>query len=316
MTDKKEKIERLSKTDVFQSLTDEQLAEIADVLEDKTVPAHTLLIRMGDPGDSFYIVHSGKLRVFIRGEDKVQTTLNWLEPGDSFGEMALLTDEPRSTNIEAVEETHLFALGKKEFDVILNKNPDVYKNCIKYMSKLVKRDELRILKQKEREHKTTVLSFYDFVFIGIVILLFASIFNLSNPNSINVLPRLYDPDEIPKIGMVDAKKKFDEGQTIFIDARPRNFFDRDHIKGAVNLPLPSFEINYMYISDEDVDKEIIVYGRSIGAQYDEGVARQLQLLGHGNVRILKGKHPFLPLRWTALDTWKEMGYPLGRTGNE
>ena len=141
MTDKKEKIERLLKTDVFQSLTYEQLAEIADVMEDKIVPAQTLLIRKGDPGDSFYIVHSGKLRVFIRGEDKVQTTLNWLEPGDSFGEMALLTDEPRSTNIEAVEETHLFALGKKEFDVILNKNPDVYKNCIKYMSKLVKRDE-------------------------------------------------------------------------------------------------------------------------------------------------------------------------------
>ena len=124
MTDKKEKIGRLSDTEIFKSLPEEQLKEIADVLKDKVVPANTILFREGDPGDSFYIVHSGRLRVFLRGEDGIETNLNWLMPGDNFGEMALLTDEARSTDVEAVEETHLFMLTKEEFDGVLQKNPD------------------------------------------------------------------------------------------------------------------------------------------------------------------------------------------------
>ena len=316
MSDKKEKISRLAETAIFRSVPEEQLVEIANVLKFQHVPANEILFRKGDPGDSFYIVDSGKLRAFLRGEDGVETDLNWLGPGDSFGEMALLTDEPRSTDIEAVEETHLFVLSKEEFDGVLKKYPDIYKNCIKHVSNLLKREDERILEETEREYQITRLRISDFVFIGIVIIFFATIFNLSNPNRISVLPKLYDPEEISKVDMAYAKKKFDEGKSIFVDARPANFYDKRHIKGALNLPLPSFEINYMYMSDEDKEKDIIIYGRSIGALYDEAVARQLELLGHENVKILEGKHQFLPLRWFALDTWEEMGYPVEGTGDE
>lgn len=316
MSDHDVKIERLRKTDIFGSVPEEQLAEIANVLKFEMIPAKKVLFRKGDHGDSFYIVHSGKLRVFLRGEDGVESNLNWLGPGDSFGEMALLTDEPRSTHIEAVEETHLLVLTKDDFDGILKKYPEIYKNCIKHVSGLLKREDNRILVESEREYRTTRLTLFDFIFIGIVILIFATIFNLSNPNRISVLPTLYDQGEIPKIGMDEAKEKFDQGDTIFVDARPASFYNKDHIKGAINLPLPSFEINYMYMSDEDKDKDIIVYGRSIGAQYDEAVARQLELFGHENLKILKGGKQFLPLRWFALDTWKEKGFPVGGAGHE
>ena len=111
MLDINEKLRRLANTDIFRSIPEEQLAEIADVLKDRIVPANTVLIKKGDPGDSFYIVHSGKLRVFLTGKNGLETNLNWLGPGDNFGEMALLTDEPRSTNIETVEDTRLFVLN-------------------------------------------------------------------------------------------------------------------------------------------------------------------------------------------------------------
>ncbi len=316
MTDKNEKVSRLAETEIFRQVPEDQLKEIAVVLKDKRVSADTILFREGDPGDCFYIVHSGRIRVFLSGENGVETTLNWLGPGDSFGEMALLTDEPRSSTIEAVEDTHLFVLTKEEFEGVLRKNPDIYKNCIKFISDLVKKDDKRILAETEREYRTTRLSVSDFVFIGIVVLFFATIFNLSNPNRISVLPRFFDQDEIPKVNVENAKKKFDEGETIFVDARPSNFYDKSHIKGAINLPLPSFAINYMYMASEDPEKAIVVYGRSIGAQYDEEVARQLELFGHDNVEILKGKNQFLPLRWFALDTWKGRGYPVEGTGHE
>lgn len=316
MSDEKEKLSRLADTDIFGSVPEEQLLEIAKVLKDMVVPANTILFRKGDPGDSFYIVHAGKIRVFLRGEDGVETNLNWFGPGNSFGEMALLTDEPRSTDIETVEETHFFVLTKEEFNRILNKHPDVFRNFIKHMADLLKREDRRIQKENEEEYRTTRLSISDFIFIGIVILIFATIFNFSNPNSINIIPEFYDRNEISKVDLEYAREKFDRGNAIFVDARPANFFDQLHIKGAINLPLPSFEINYMYMAKQDKNKEIIVYGRSIGALYDEKVATQLKLRGHDNVQILMGRHQYLPLRWFALDTWKEDGYPVEGSGPE
>lgn len=316
ISDQDVKIKRLAKTDIFRSVQEEQLAEIASVLKSEIVPAKEILFRKGDPGNSFYIVHSGKLRVFLKGENGVETNLNWLILGDCFGEMALLTGEPRSSYVETVEETHLLMLTKQDFDRILQKYPEIYKNCIKHVSGLLRRDEERLQAESEREYRTSQLTIFDFIFIGVVILIFAGIFNLSNPNRINVLPDLYDPTEIPKIDVWEAKKKFDRGETIFIDARPDNFYNKSHIKGALNLPLPSFEINYMYMSDEDKEKAIVVYGRSIGALYDEAVARQLELFGHENIKILEGRKKFMPLRWVALDTWKERGFPVEGAGHE
>jgi len=316
MTDNKEKIKRLAETDIFSSIPEEQLAEIAKVLKDKVIPAKTVIFREGDPGDSFYIVHSGKIRVLLKGKDGVETELNQLGPGGSFGEMALLTEEPRSTDIETFEESHLFVLTKEELDELLMGHPEVFRNFIKHMSGLIKKDGKRIQKDTEHEYQATKLSLFDFVFIGIVILLFASIFNISNPNRINVTPKFYDPEEISKVDMEEAKEKFDNGEIIFVDARPDNFYEKEHIKGAVSLPLPTFEISYMFLSDEDKARDVIVYGRSIGAQYDEQVARLLQINGHENVQILTGKHPYQPLRWIAMDMWKENGYPTEGEGAE
>jgi CRP-like cAMP-binding protein/rhodanese-related sulfurtransferase len=316
MADKKEKIRRLADTKIFSSVPEEQLAEIAKILKDKVVPKKTVIFKEGDPGDSFYIVHSGKVRVFLKGKDGVETELNRLGPGDSFGEIALLTDKERSTDVETAEDSHLFVLTKEELDTVIQSHPEIFRNFIRHMSDLLKQDDKKIQKDTEREHQATRLSLFDFVFIGIVILLFSSIFNISNPNRINVIPKFHDPEEISKVDMPEAKDKYDNAEVVFIDARPSSFYNKLHIKGALNLPLPTFEINYMFLSDQDKTKEVIVYGRSIGAQYDEEVARLLRLNGHENVQILKGKKPYQPLRWVALDTWKEKGYPTEGEGAE
>ena len=209
MNDLEVKIESLRKTAIFGSLPEEQLAEIANVLKFETLPGNKILFRKGDPGDSFYIVHSGKLRIFLSGKDGVETNLNWPGPGDSFGEMALLTDEPRSANIETLEETQLLVLTKTDFDRVLQKYPEIYKNCMKHVSGLLKQENHRILTDSELEYRRTRLTPFDFIFIGIVILFFATIFNFSYPNRINVLPKLYDPKEIPKIDLKEAKEKFE-----------------------------------------------------------------------------------------------------------
>ena len=317
MVDHKTKVSRLLDTEIFGSLPEDQLLEIAQVVQDQIVPAGTVIYRQGDPGDSYYIIHSGRIRVFLSSEDGVKTDLNHLGPGASFGEIALLTEEPRTADIETIEETHLFVLTKDEFDGVLKKHPAVFREFIKHMSEMLKHEDRRIQEETELEYQTTRLSFSDFIFIGVVICLFAVIFNFNNPNRINVIPELHKPDEVTRVELTEAKKKYDGGKTLFIDARPDNFYEKLHIKGAINIPLEKFDLTYMFV-EEDLQEaeELIVYGRSISALYDEKVVRKLLLLGHKNAKIMEAgpRYKSIPLNmvltWGGLKAWENRGYPV------
>jgi rhodanese-related sulfurtransferase len=82
---------------------------------------------------------------------------------------------------------------------------------------------------------------------------------------------------------------------------PANFYDREHIQGAINMPLPLFDIVYMMtFSEEAKTKEIIVYGRTMSKLYDVEVANKLVLRGYKNTRVLEG----------GLSEWKKKGYPV------
>lgn len=70
-----------------------------------------LIINEGDIGDEAYMIVSGKCRAF-RQVDGGRETLGTMGPGDVFGEMALLLDEPRAASVEAVERTSVLVLDK------------------------------------------------------------------------------------------------------------------------------------------------------------------------------------------------------------
>ena len=63
-------------------------------------------------------------------------------------------------------------------------------------------------------------------------------------------------DEAKRISLEDAKKAFDAGEAVFVDARSVNSYVNEHIKGSVNIPLAEFEKRYKELPE---DKTIIVY---------------------------------------------------------
>lgn len=76
-----------------------------------TVPAGTAVIRQGDPGDRFYVLASGRVRVEQDG--RVLRDLH--DEGDGFGEIALLLDVPRTATVTTVEDSELLAIDRATF---------------------------------------------------------------------------------------------------------------------------------------------------------------------------------------------------------
>jgi predicted MFS family arabinose efflux permease len=100
----------LERIDIFAPLPAPLLERLASQLEPVAVPAGTIVIRQGDRGDRFYVVESGRLDVDIDGAHTRE-----LEPGDSFGEIALLRDVPRTATVIARSDARLWSLGRDEF---------------------------------------------------------------------------------------------------------------------------------------------------------------------------------------------------------
>ena len=301
MADSKKVKRRSRENHPFAELPEEKVSEIAGAVEVKVYPPRTMIFRQGDPGNCFYTIRSGKVRVFRTDQDGVDADLSILGPGESFGEMALLTGEPRSACVETMEETRLAILSKEHFDRILKDLPQVAVGFVKKLSTWLVRDEVAIHREVQRQFKAPPVSWIDFLVITGVALLCGIVFNLLNPNRISPFSTSWSDEPIPTVAASMANTKQGEGTAMILDARPDNFFQKEHIKGAINIPWNSFDIVYlMELGEEPKAKEVIVYGRTISRLYDEQVARKLIVRGHKDVRILEGD----------LSAWKKQGYAV------
>jgi small-conductance mechanosensitive channel/CRP-like cAMP-binding protein len=114
----------LAGVSVFAHLSEEErgrLAEGASLLDFGTGEA---IVRQGEPGDSLYVVVSGAVRVALRGEDGVERTLTTFGPEDFFGEMALLTGEPRTATAHAEGAVVLCRVSKSALLPVLQSHPE------------------------------------------------------------------------------------------------------------------------------------------------------------------------------------------------
>ena len=292
---------RLSETAVFRDMPQEMLEEIARVVENRVLPARTRIFDRGDPGDSFWVIESGMVRVFRSDNEGVEITLSKLGPGQSFGEMALLTGEARSASVETLDETRALVLTKEQFDQVLKSHPEVSLTFIKQLSGWLKRDEQALETEARRLVAPPSMSWFDFVLLIGVSILFALVFNQTNPNGIPLFQKLPSKEAVATVSLSAAAEEYKKGDTVFLDAMPANFYEKEHIRGAVNMPLNLFEIVYMMtFGEQDKNKQIIVYGRTISKRYDLEVANKLVLRGYKNTRVMDG----------GLREWKKKGYPV------
>ncbi len=113
----------LRRTPLFSALSDEDIHRVAELLRQRSYRRKSTIYRQGELDTTFYIIVSGRLRVWIRDERGQEITLNYLQAGDSFGEHSLLTGERRDVTVEVQEDAVLLYLEKRDFDRLLAQYP-------------------------------------------------------------------------------------------------------------------------------------------------------------------------------------------------
>jgi putative ABC transport system ATP-binding protein len=106
--------EFLRPIELFKVLTPRQLTDVAEKMTKRHYAAGETIIREGEPGEEFFLISEGEVEV-IRADHEVAR----LGPGDFFGEVALISGEPRNATVVAVGEIETYVLGKTDFQSAL-----------------------------------------------------------------------------------------------------------------------------------------------------------------------------------------------------
>jgi putative ABC transport system ATP-binding protein len=106
--------EFLRPIELFKTLTPRQLTDVAEKMSKREYAAGETIIRKGDPGEEFYLISDGEVEV-IRADHEVAR----LGPGDFFGEVALISGQPRNATVVAQNTVDTYVLGKADFDTAL-----------------------------------------------------------------------------------------------------------------------------------------------------------------------------------------------------
>lgn len=121
---------------LFASFPEDQLRLITTLVTRKSAPRSTTIMAGGDPIDSLYIVLSGRLKVMMSDAEGKEVILSILGPGEFFGEMGLIDDEPRSASVVTIEPCELLTIAKRDFKKCLADN---FEMAMAVMRGLVKR---------------------------------------------------------------------------------------------------------------------------------------------------------------------------------
>jgi small-conductance mechanosensitive channel/CRP-like cAMP-binding protein len=110
--------------DFLRELSDEELHILAGAVRVRQFGAGEALMRQGDAGDTFYIIRHGVVDVTTNGSDGRQVHIAELTRPAFFGEMALMTGEPRNATIRARSDVEVLEMNRAGFIELFKTHPD------------------------------------------------------------------------------------------------------------------------------------------------------------------------------------------------
>jgi len=135
--------ELLAEVELFEHLTDDDRAELAQFMEFRALSAGSVLFHAGQPGDAMYVVKGGAIELYIRDTTGQKIALTIAGPGELFGELALLDHGPRTATAHALDDSELLELDRDDLLRLFKSTPTAALHLLAAMSHMTRKaDEL------------------------------------------------------------------------------------------------------------------------------------------------------------------------------
>ena len=131
--------ETLARSGIFQGVDPDAAEALAKEMETIEARKGEVLFSEGEPGDSLYIVLSGKLKVGRRAGDGRQNLIAVMGPSDMVGELSLFDPGPRTATATAVVDTRLARLRKQALRPWLTNRPEIAEQLLRVVARRLRR---------------------------------------------------------------------------------------------------------------------------------------------------------------------------------
>ncbi|HET8632199.1 MAG TPA: cyclic nucleotide-binding domain-containing protein [Thermomicrobiales bacterium] len=132
------------KIPLFQSLDRRHQETIARTVFERSFAAGDAIVTQGEQGLGLYLIQSGRVEV-VQSHDGSEKRLATLGPGEYFGEIALLTDQPRTATVRALEPTTCQVLTAWNFRAEVRQSPELASQLLKVVAERLTHSEQALL---------------------------------------------------------------------------------------------------------------------------------------------------------------------------
>mgnify|MGYP001161932323 FL=1 len=147
----------LGRNELFMGLGLQTIERIAKQFRMITVKAGESIITEGARGETYYLIATGEATV-LKGSGVGQRELQRLGPGDGFGEMALVADEPRSATVKAVSDVELLCLDREHFVVLMDEEERFAQRILRLLSQRLRQANQVATLDLLRAHQGLIIS--------------------------------------------------------------------------------------------------------------------------------------------------------------
>lgn len=127
-------VDLLRKAPIFESLKNDELVVLAANLKQRVFARGVVIFHKGSPGNSLYLIESGKVRIFVLSDSGQEITFNTHGPEECFGELALLDGLPRSASAVSMDRTVCYVLQREDFLAVLESHPGMVRSILALLS--------------------------------------------------------------------------------------------------------------------------------------------------------------------------------------
>ena len=114
------KVELIKGVPLFSKLKKKELGDVAHIADELDLPKGKVMAEEGDRGREFFVLLEGEADV-----TKGETSINTMHEGDFFGEIALVTEMPRTASVTATTDVRVLVITERDFRALLKQSPEV-----------------------------------------------------------------------------------------------------------------------------------------------------------------------------------------------